>query len=71
MARLNRLRKKSNFSPFKKIKHQNQTSKSSSKSNIKIIIKINTNIKGGGQECPPYTYPISMPPFTLSTCPVM
>jgi len=36
---------------------------------IKIKIKINT--KSGGQECPPYAYPISMPPFTLSTCPVM
>jgi hypothetical protein len=30
-----------------------------------------TQDQRGGQECPPYTYPISMPPFTLSTCPVM
>ncbi len=41
------------------------------KINVNINIKINTKIKGGGQECPPCAYPISMPPFTLSTCPVM
>jgi len=28
-------------------------------------------VKGGGQECPPYTQPISIPPFTFSTWPVM
>ena len=33
-------------------------------------IKINGKMKGG-QECPPYNYPINNPPLTFSTCPVM
>jgi hypothetical protein len=51
----------------------NTTGKINTKVKVNTNVKINTN--GGGQECPPHTsiyiYPISRPPFTPRTWPVM